>query len=284
MKKPPSVAFHIYRYQIIPLSQHLQIPLSRRYETIDQLKSLKNQIFDEALQRIEEFTYPRAELAHKMETVDGNIYVIRLAVKKRVTVAPEPFNEQLLSNWPEVTIVIDNNPSVQKIAIERNPKGFQNTITVAGIIEENLNAVLKEDNLEIFLEPTFEKNEFWAMVEKYRTRITQATFELISPNMANISRALTIDLAALNQTTNTKETKIELNSGKDSHLDLDRNNPLINGLVDYAAAGGGNITLRVKGLRRTIHTSKSIIEESIDEATLEGSAKDVASVFKALLK
>lgn len=101
--------------------------------------------------------------------------------------------------------------------------------------------------------------------------------------MANLSKALTIDLAALNETTNTKETKIELNSADGSHLNLDRNNPLINGLVDYAAGGGGNIKLRIKGLKRTIHTSTSIQEESIDELKVEGSAKEIADAFKAIL-
>jgi len=244
---------------------------------------MKNELFAEALLKIEELDYPRTELEHKIEVVDRDIFVVRIAVKRALTTNPEPFSEQSQINWPSITVVINNHPSVQKMAIEHNRKGFQNTVTVAGIFEGNLNEILKADNLGVFPEPTFEKNEFWTIVERYRNRIIKATFELVSPNMANLSKALTIDLADLHETTNTKETKIELNSGEASHLDLDRNNPLINGLVDYAAGGGGNIALKVKGLKRTIHTANSIQEESIDELKVEGSAKEIADAFKAIL-
>jgi hypothetical protein len=40
----------------------------------------------------------------------------------------------------------------------------------------------------------------------------------------------------------------------------------VSSLVDYAAQGGGNISLRLKGIKRTIKTSKTVKTTEIEQA------------------
>ena len=70
--------------------------------------------------------------------------------------------------------------------------------------------------------------------------------------------------------TNSHKTRIELNSDKDSHLEINPESKLINSLVDYASEGGGNIAARVEGLRKKIHTAQSKSEFSVEEQLLKG--------------
>jgi len=168
------------------------------------------------------------------------------------------------------------------VAIQYSTKVFSNTNTVAEILEENLNRVLIPMGLHVYFEPLFEKKQFWEIVYTYPERIIQAEFELISPNLANISQALKIDLRSLNTSTNTQKTKLQLNSDKESSLTLSESDPVINSLVDYSSEGGGNISLRVKGLKKKIQTNNSVTSVEVDEIALEAEAKDLSKFFEFL--
>ncbi len=61
--------------------------------------------------------------------------------------------------------------------------------------------------------------------------------------MANISRALNVDLGGLGKSTNTQKTVVQLNSDPNGALSLDKKDPNLSSAVDYAAAGGGEAKL-----------------------------------------
>ena len=102
--------------------------------------------------------------------------------------------------------------------------------------------------------------------------------------MANISNALELDLAKLNEDTNSHRTDLKLNSGEGSTLEVNENNILINSLVDYSAEGGGDIELKMKGVKKTIRTSKTVRELSVDEFSAKNLSPDMLTmIFEKLL-
>jgi hypothetical protein len=118
-------------------------------------------------------------------------------------------------------------------------------------------------------EPLFDKKEFWNIVRKYPKQIRQLTFDLVSPNMANISKNLDLNLKQLYEDTNTHKTKVELNADEESYLEIKESSKFINSLVDYSADGGGNIQMRIAGMRKKLHTAESPTEFNVDENLLK---------------
>ena len=80
---------------------------------------------------------------------------------------------------------------------------------------------------------------------------------------------------------------MELNSPKNESLEnIQQENEDINGLVAYSSEGGGDISLRVSGIRRKIVVSKQSHKEiSIEEVFIKGrNPKEIAEIIQNLLK
>ena len=129
----------------------------------------------------------------------------------------------------------------------------------------------------------FEKHSFWELVDEYSGKLLSIDFEFITPNMATISSALSGDLKKLAKSTNSIRNRLRLESGESASLAQDQSNQMINGLVDYSGQGGGDITLKIKGLKKKVKTSKTLKEVEFDEIDLEGDPETVVAMLKNIL-
>lgn len=138
--------------------------------------------------------------------------------------------------------------------------------------------------LSLHIEPLFEKSHFWQLVQQYKNRITSIEFEFITPNMANISHTLDNALKTLGKEANAVKETLTLTSNPISSLDVNPNNPTIQGLVEYTSEGGGDIAIKVRKIRSKIHTSTSTREITLTNVELSGSPTQVLQTFKELLQ
>ncbi len=278
--------FHKFRYQILPISQHIQMEMfDERLSSLESLKAHKNEIFEETLLNVQEFNFARAEVIHRILYHEDHLIVLELGVNRSINRQLKDFSEETLDNWPSILVVINNRPDSQLVAIELDRKVFYRTTTVANILESNLNELLREKQLQVRFMPTFEKNQFWEIVSKYSERVVQVEFEMISPNLSNISKSLNLDLAALRDSTNTQETLLRLRSDKESHLTLSPNDTFINSLVAYSAEGGGNVSLKIKGVKRKFKTENSISEIEVKDIEIRAkSVEEIAKIFSEILR
>ena len=215
---------------------------------------------------------------------DEELIIFKLGVKREIKRSTRDFEEEELENWPSILVALNNAPDIQKAAIQFDQKVFSRSSTVANILEESINPLLARFQLHVRFSPLFEKNYFWDIVDKYAGRIIQTDFEMISPNMSNISQALTFDLKELHRSTNTQETHISLRSDKDSSLTLSRDDPFVSKAVDYSSEGGGNIIVKVNNLRKRIQTAEGVTEITVDQAEIAGDdPKVVVRIVKELL-
>jgi hypothetical protein len=77
--------------------------------------------------------------------------------------------------------------------------------------------------------------------------------------------------------------KLIIQADKSSSLKIDHNNETLVGIVDYASQGGGNISLKVSGLKKRLQTSNSVKEIEISDIELQGQPAQVAATIKELL-
>lgn len=85
--------------------------------------------------------------------------------------------------------------------------------------------------------------------------------------------------------TNTAKTLLEIDSDDDSTLHIDKQNKQVGDLVDYASEGGGNISLKAKGVKKRIQTANAVKSVEIGEIEISGdNAERIAEILKRALE
>jgi hypothetical protein len=274
--------FHLYRYQLLPVDRHFQGDLYGA-RTVDELLAQKNAIFAKALLAPGAFDGGRTQTATQRLAASGDFLLYRIAANRSLQHETRDFKTEVIDNWPKILLVVWNAPDKQLIAVQHRVSAFRDTESVLKLVFDSIEPFLAKSQLAAIWEPLFEKKVFWDLVDRYKGKIQEVDFEMVTPNMANISAVLPEDLRQFAKRTNAVKSRIAIASDGASALKIEHNDPVVNGLVDYSSEGGGNISLRLAGIKKRIHTSRSVREVSIDEVALQGTPEDVSAILKDLL-
>jgi hypothetical protein len=213
------IVFDFFRYQLLPKSSR-QLTLFGETINVEELKARKNVLFQEAILN-DEFRYfdsYNEVLKHRIIAVNEDVIIMKIGKQKRVILTNENFEDEEFPDFPSVYVVINNDPSNQRIAISRDIDAFSDSFVVSNILEENFTRICDQFNLEVVVNPILNKADFWDLIEKYKDRIVKLQFNLIRPNLANIVGAFKGEIRQLTDSTNSLVTKVELNSPKGSTL------------------------------------------------------------------
>ena len=143
---------------------------------------------------------------------------------------------------------------------------------------------LLDKHLIIKSESLFDKNDFWSIIDMHSKKVSRVKFILITPNMANISGALSKELKDFFKSTNSIENTLEINATKESILHLERNNHLVQNVVDYASEGGGSAQIKIKGIRKTFSTTDKIKAIEFDEMDITNPNEEMVKIIKGILE
>lgn len=276
-------AFNLFRYQIIPVNRELQLSFAEGPKSIDELLSEKNARFLRALVEIGSFGTPRTDVTHAQLAADADSVLMRFGVNRSLDRETRDFRHESVETWPSFLVFFWNSPDKQIVGIEHRFEAFQYSETALRLIFNKINERLHRQNLRVLYEPIVERRVFWDLAARYEGKIQSVEFEIITPNMANISAALDQNLKDLAKHTNTAKTHVALEANPGTALSIKGDDKMLDGLVNYSASGGGDVKIRVVGLRKTIHTSRSVKTVEIDE--FEASDPKVAvQMLKALLE
>lgn len=274
--------FKMYRYQILPIDRHTGDLYDGR--TADELIRQKNEIFAKTIPYIREYRHRGSDLSVRIDSAKNSAFILSIASQRALTRETPDFRVERVDNWPHVIAIVLNRKDEQYVAVQDRPGAFASTDTVINLIEKATRSSLAKAGLRIHFERMFHQSHFWSIVEKHRNKITWIDFEFITPNMANISGTLSDTLKRLAKDTNTTKSNLQLRSDQASALDLHVKDNTVQGLVDYTSAGGGDISIKVKGIRKRIHTSHFTREIQLDDLQISGSADQVAGVIREMLK
>ncbi len=275
--------FHLYRYQLLPKDRFFQGDLYGA-KSIEEVIARKNEIFAEALRSPATLRSRRYEITVELLIESGSFFLYRMAANRSLQHETRDFKTEVIDNWPRILVAIWNDPEQQLVAVQHRTMAFQDTTAVVRLLFESLAPTLAHLQLTVLWEPIVEKQAFWDIVDRHKGKITQITFELVTPNMANISRDLPEDLKEFAKRTNAVQTGVSIESDPSSALKIERTDPVVAGLVNYSSAGGGDIAIRLAGVKKKIHTSRSVKELTIDEAVLEGPPEVVSQLLKELFR
>lgn len=274
--------FKIYRYQLLPIDRHTDDLYGGL--TNEQLIEQKNAIFAKTIPFIQSHRHRGSDLSFRLAATANDAFILSIASRRALIRETPDFRVEQIENWPHVTAIILNRSEEQYILVQERSAAFASTDTVVKLIQGATKASLTRAGLRLHPERTFRKSYFWELVQEFHNKITWVEFEFVTPNMANISNTLSSTLKTLAKDTNSSQSNLQLRSDPASSLDLDKTDETVQGLVEYTSEGGGDISLKVKGLRKRIHTSSSVREIQLDDLQLSGQPDQVAEVLRSLLK
>ncbi|MFY0675715.1 MAG: hypothetical protein JXR18_00360 [Neptuniibacter sp.] len=277
-------SFELFRYQLLPIDRFLQGNLLTGVGSIDDLISRKNEFFSEAVLGTKNFSDNRHETITKKLYEQDGFFLLKIAHNKSIHRETKDFRDEVIDNWPSILVAIWNKPEKQYIAVQRRKTAFSSCEMVVKMIINAIASQLSHHHLRAIHEPLFEKQQFWSLLHQYEGRIKSVDFEIITPNMANISGSLSDDLKDFAKATNSTRNKLKIESDPEAHLHLEEDNRTLQGLVNYSSEGGGNISLKIDGVKKTYHTSKTVKEIQLGDMEIQGSADEVVSVIKELLR
>jgi len=279
------IRFNLYRFQIIPKNRHFQGNLFDDINTVEDLINKKNEIFFRIIKNLGQLKIKSRVLKTSIVFQSSDTIVYKFAPKKHIIVETKDFKDEKVEDWPSFHIMFWNQADKQLLAIEERTKAFQKTTTVNNILIDYINEKLEEKNLTMFSEPIFQKKDFWNIIYEYKTKILDIKFDLITPNMSNIAHVLSEDLKNLAKDTNTQKTSLHLFANKNTTLDIDESNSYVDDVASYASQGGGNISIKIKGIKRRKHTADSIETLEIDDVELNNneSVEAFKHLFNAII-
>jgi hypothetical protein len=275
--------FELYRYQLLPASRAPQQDLFGASLSLDELVARKNDILRDVL--IAVYPVPDPDLAQKVVLGEHDWFVLKLAPRRKAKLNKPDFRIENVEDWPHVVMFVNNDPEVQVIGVSRNQRAFSNPFSVVRGLEKLIAKHLLKRGLTIQFHSIYDQSEFWSFVAAHQGKVEKVRFEMISPNMANISRVLQVDLKRLNKEANAQKTTLELESVPGTALEISEQDSMIASCVQYSADGGGDIKVKVKGFKKTISTSHSVRVIEIDEMVFENSTPDqLELILKGALK
>ena len=278
------IKFNIFRYHLLPIDSNpkiLELFPKKKY-SFDELKVIKNDILKKILESLEDSDSNTNPL--KLEDKDDELFLFKIAQKKQATITHN-FKNKIVNNEPYVYVVINNNKDIQKIAISENFDAFSTTTVVKNLLKTILRKELRKFGLNIEIEQIFSSISFWEFIKTYKYKISYLNFEYIKPNMANISGKLPEDFKKLAENVNSHESHLTLKAPENGVLEnIDKKNKVISGLVDYSSLGGGNIKVKIKGIRKQKSTSENPGFIEIREIDLEGQADQIIKLYKTIVE
>ncbi len=276
--------FDLYRYQLLPEDRYLQGEFFEEVSSLEELIKQKNAILHTILKNIKSFKDTRGHtilLNLKYDT--GPFLLFRVAVSRSITIETQDFNQKEIDNWPSFYIAFWNDPIKQLIYIQRRTDAFHKTEIVTKILETEITKYLNKKQLIIFIRPLFKKEKFWRIVTQFKGKIRNIRFNLLTPNMSNISGGLSEDLKLFAKQTNTSTTTLSMSSDYNSSLHLDENDRNLNGIVNYASNGGGDISFKIFGYENRIHTTDTKRSIKMDNITIQGNDPEkIINILKEL--
>lgn len=275
--------FRIYRYQLLPLDRNNTKDLYGD-NSPEYIIANKNSLFAETLA-----TLPKPVTADKQPIIElrqltKNLFFVYIAPNRPVTRETIDSRLEKVDNWPHIQAYILNEPNEQYLLVQDRNAAFANTDTVANIIKRKTRYLLEKLGLSLHIESLFDKEVFWSLIKQHKNKITYVEFEFITPNMSNISETLSSALKGLGKETNAVKEELALCSDPHSSLDISPDNETIKGLVDYTSQGGGDITLKIRGIRKKVRTSKSVKQISITGIELTAPPEQLEKNLKSILR
>lgn len=263
--KESKYVFEYYRYQLVP-KKVVQLTIDNVPYTVDQLKEKKNEFFSQIVHQLTLKNNDK-ELPVYRPYSDGDVFIL-LVVNNRKVGYIKDLEPQQIESEPFSIVVIDNNPKEQVISIRNDRNAFTSAETLKNIIHRAINNALSYYNLEMHIEPISLETDFWNAIHNSGKDVYKVTYEIIKPNITNISGALDEDIKNFIDKTNSHKTTISIEASTNGQLtNINRDDKELAGLTKYSTDGAGRAV--VKFADKTSYDTRNHILKRIHNVAVD---------------
>lgn len=276
-------SFVVFTYQFSPIIDDTPSLFDDEVNALQSMEK-KNQLFEKIVNDDQLLiTYRNSQFKRRIVLSNEGVCVFRLANHRYIRVE-ENFQSNKIENQPSILIIVDNREDKQRILIEQRIGAFYDEEYVARILQNSFRNVLRREKLNITILKEYQSKEFWELISSYEKGIEKVRFAFPYPNLSRIKDSMKSLISDINSSTNSKDTKLELNAAPGETLQIDSNNDAISGLVEASAGSGQGIIIKAKGIRHQQVVGNTKKTVSIDE--FEGQFPEIAlaKVIKELNK
>ena len=278
--------FVIYTYEFTPIIEADGENLFPDMEKVDvqynmehKLEILAGLISDET-----SFEMSGSKYGHKILIKKDGVIGMRIANNKHISYEHK-FKEHEMENNPSCVVLIDLHENRQKIAIQRKPISFSNPVTVAKILAETLNRLLRPYRLHVDIRPNFYTSQFWSYVEEHLHELKYIQFTFPYPNMAAVADLVGDFYTQVAIETNSEPSMV-LNTPPDQMLKIVRGNPIVENSLKACAASGQDIFFGLKGTTRKVrcNVNAAVVETLADNLLKELDSTDLFDTRLGIVK
>lgn len=273
--------YSIFTFQFSPIEQRdaclpgMSIEVERNF-------AKKNEILDKVLTDGFPFVLRKQTYPHQKVYLKDSVLILQLAHSGFI-MQENDFSRKKLPNSPSCYVIIDNRKNKQRVYIEDRTMAFQDTRFTASIIENSINKQLKSYGLSVSLSGEYESSEFWRFAKDHVGKIKMLRFSFPYPNLPRVTDQIDKAIIKAGLSVNSKETTLELRSGRNESLDIKKSNKPLKNLVNAMSESGRPIicSTGAKSKYTTIGNAlKSIdidMEDTLTQTLLE-------SIYEKLMK
>ncbi|NMB53361.1 MAG: hypothetical protein GYA15_01555 [Leptolinea sp.] len=275
-KHSRNLFFREYRYFLLPIKRNFQYDwLEEDVKTPEDLETKKHIILQKTIRNLKTLEFASGELRHKIVDDFQNCMALQIGAKRSLVINDENFHPNIYENWPNLIVFINMNPSIQKIWIQEDKRVFKDIKTIRRFLEVNLNLLLRKKNLQIHINPITDNFEFWQLLQQYKGSISNIRFELLAPNMSDVTKNVSEQFNDFQRRINSTQTTLDFSSDKDSCLNLDPNDETLQGFARYSTEGGGGTSIQVKGKKKRIALTENPKGVAIEEKLILTSDNEI---------
>ena len=211
--------FNVYTYQFVPDFKQLSL-FDENNMTPEEAMEQKNKIFANIITSLETISYRNKQ--HKLHFIlkNNDFFVFRINNFREITIE-KGFQKHTDVDEPSCYVIIHNGENVQRIAIEADVNAFNDTDTIARIIEKAVKNRLEKYGLKLYIKKEYYKKEFWDVVKTYPCRISKVTFVFDYPNLPRVRELIGEALKDTSKKTRSTKTTLSLEADKEDSLSLD---------------------------------------------------------------
>lgn len=232
------------------------------------------------------FRHRRESFVFKpLGTVNGFI-VAAVARKKQIMVNDGPesnFQKKKAADWPVANLFIDARDynDGQKIALQLN-KDVGMPIGLMRSLISRIPIGSEVGGWKAQVQVLSSDKEFWATVQQYKGKITEASFTFLSPNVFRSKAMISKVMKGLHNETNISQVDVVF---RDKFGNLNLEVPRIHNAYEYIERGGGRSLLK-SGRRSLFDSEQNVLTENMaSDIDVESSTKEMWMDFiKRLFK
>lgn len=263
--KESKFVFEYYRYQLVP-KKVMQLTIDNVPYSVEQLKAKKNEFFSQILNALKLKNNDRVLQIYR-PYFDSDVYILLVVNNRKVGYIKDLESKQIESE-PYSIVIVDNDPKEQIISIRNDRKAFSSAETLKNIILKAMNDALSYYNIEMHVEPISLEKDFWAAIHDSGKDVYKITYEIIKPNITNISGTLDEEVRKFIDKTNSHKTTISIEASTNGQLtNINSDDKELSGLTKYSTEGAGRAI--VKFTDKSSYDTRNHIKKKIQKVAID---------------